>query len=201
MDQISGGRPHIDINALSLLEKGQLSAIGEPGTYRVEWSWEIRNPEAFRAAASKVIGNADAPLQHNSAKGTSRTLSKRWIDNNATPAQSTVFVKFNYVGESANVPLRLPDRALAPQERHKGRRANDGNAAEQNIKEEVGASCMVYQTDGGAAGDFNIDRLEQRRRESRGSNEGGRGDFRSCENFAQALWCCRLAGAKRGCLV
>ena len=191
MDQSSGGRPHIDIAALSLFTKEQLNAKGEPGNY--EYSWEVRNPEAFRAAALKVIGNADAPDQH---KGHVQDIIKAMDRKRRNTGQIGRFCQV-YVGESENVSFRLTQHWLLKS----GTKVGEPMMRMlQNIKEEVGASCMVYQTDGGAAGDFNIDRLEQRRRESRGSNEGGRGDFRSCENFAQALWCCRLAGAKRGCL-
>jgi len=139
MDQSSGGRPHIDIAALSLFTKEQLNAKGEPGNY--EYSWEVRNPKAFRAAALKVIGNADAPDQH---KGHLQDIIKAMDRQQRNTGPIDRFCQV-YVGESENVSLRLTQHWLLKS----GTKVGEPMMGMlQKIKEEVGASCMVYQTAG-----------------------------------------------------
>jgi hypothetical protein len=89
----------------------------------------------------KVIGNADAPDQH---KGHLQDIIKAMHRQQRNTGPIDRFCQV-YVGESENVSLRLTQHWLLKS----GTKVGEPMMRMlQNIKEEVGASCMVYQTAG-----------------------------------------------------
>ena len=136
MDQDSGGRPLLDIKALTLLPK---NAISERGTY--EWSWKVVKPKAFVGVALEVIRDNNAPNQH---RGHLQDLVTA-IERQALSGNDIKYFLQRYVGESTDVSRRLSQHLLLTSGTTLG---VPMTSMMQKKVTELSTTCIVYRTTG-----------------------------------------------------